>query len=305
MYMRRFGRIWLSLALCGVLVWFLADSAAVRISAQEALQLCAGSVIPALLPFLIVSDLLISLGFGRWLSPHLAGLMALCRLPGCAGSALLLGLLGGYPIGARTAGTLYRQGQLTKAEAERLLTFCNNSNPVFLISVLGVGIFKSVRVGVYLWLIHLLSALLTGLFLRGSAAARSVPPKAGLSQEVSVTGALVSALSHGAGAMLSICTCVVFFYVLLTPLRGLEGPFPTLLIGLTELFSLTPRLTADVPGLVLSAGCAGWSGLSVLVQTAAVLDEYGLSARPCLRGKAVQGLLSALLAWLLSGFLLA
>lgn len=302
--MRRFSRIWLSLALCGVLVWFLADAASVRAGAQEALRLCVGSVVPALLPFLIVSDLLISLGFGSWLSARLSGLMALYRLPGCAGSALLLGLLGGYPIGARTAGILYQQGQLTQGEAQRLLTLCNNSNPVFLISVLGVGIFKSVRVGVYLWLIHVLSALLTGLMFRGSGASRSVPPKPKCSREVSVIGALTSALSHGAAAMLSICTCVVFFYVLLTPLRNLEGPLPTLLIGLTELFSLTPRLTADVPGLILSAGCAGWGGLSVLVQTAAVLEESGLSARPCLQGKAVQGLLSALLAWLLSGFLL-
>ncbi len=302
--MRRFGRIWLFLLLCGVLIWFLSDSAAIQASAQEALRLCAGSVVPALLPFLIVSDLLISLGFGSWLSPRLAGLMTLYRLPGCAGSALLLGLLGGYPIGARTTGSLYRQGQLTEAEARRLLTFCNNSNPVFLISVLGVGIFHSVRVGVYLWLIHLLSALLTGFFFRSGNAPRSAPPKRADAGELSVTGALTRALSHGAGAMLSICTCVVFFYVLLTPLRALEGDLPTLLIGLTELFSLTPRLTPTLPGLVLAAGGAGWGGLSVQVQTAAVLEEYGLSARPCLQGKAVQGLLSALLAGLLSGFLL-
>ena len=65
---------------------------------------------------------------------------SLFRLPGCAGSAaLLLGLVGGYPIGARTAAELYASGDLTRQEAERLLTFCNNSNPVFLISVLGCG----------------------------------------------------------------------------------------------------------------------------------------------------------------------
>ena len=155
------------LVLCGVLIWFLADADRVRRAAAEALILCGSSVIPALFPFLAVSALLISLGFGDWVSPHLAGLMALFRLPGSAGSALLLGLVGGYPIGARTAADLYEKGLLTSGEAERLLSFCNNSNPVFLVSVLGAGVFGSVRAGIYLWLIHILSALLAGLFFRG------------------------------------------------------------------------------------------------------------------------------------------
>ena len=92
--------------------------------------------------FLAVSGLLVSLGFGAWLSPCLRGLMGpLFRLPGQAAGALVLGLVGGYPIGARTAAELYRQGELTRSEALRLLAFCNNSNPVFLVSVLGAGVF--------------------------------------------------------------------------------------------------------------------------------------------------------------------
>ena len=65
-------------------------------------------MVPALFPFLAVSSLLVSLGFGEWVSPHLAGVMGpLFRLPGQASSALLLGLVGGYPIGAKTAADLY------------------------------------------------------------------------------------------------------------------------------------------------------------------------------------------------------
>ena len=177
------GVIWmkhrgdLCLILCGVLVWFLADAVRVRAAAAEALVFCGSAVIPALFPFLAVSGLLISLGFGEWLGPRLAGLMALYDLPGSAGSALVLGLAGGSPVGARTAADLYRKGALTRDEAERLLGFCNNSNPVFLISVLGAGVFGSLRVGVYLWLIHILSALLTGFFFRGRRAVHRAVPK--------------------------------------------------------------------------------------------------------------------------------
>lgn len=146
MRMKRRIRTDVCLILCGILVWFLADARQLRLEAAKALTLCAGTVIPALFPFMVITGLLVRLGFGQWLAPDMAGLMAsLFRLPGCAGSALLLGLVGGYPIGARTAAELYASGDLTRQEAERLLTFCNNSNPVFLISVLGAGVFGSVR----------------------------------------------------------------------------------------------------------------------------------------------------------------
>ena len=289
------------LILCGVLVWFLADAGQLRLEAAKALALCAGTVIPALFPFMAVTGLLMRLGFGQWLAPYMAGLMApLFRLPGCAGSALLLGLVGGYPIGARTAAELYTSGALTRQEAERLLTFCNNSNPVFLISVLGVGVFGSVRVGLWLWLIHVASALVTGLLFRGlGRGRRSVPPPVSF-QAPSLPGAFVASVKDAAGAMVSVCAFVTLFYVLVSPLARLGGRLAAMAVGITELFSLTPLLTCSRTGFILAAGCAGWGGLSVLCQTAAVLDGTDLSLRPCFLGKLVQGLLSVLLAAIVS-----
>ena len=89
MYMKK--RTALCLLLCLVLLWFLADAWEIRAAAAEALALCARSVIPALFPFLVVSSLLVSLGFGEWLSPRLRGLMALYHLPGHGATAFLLG----------------------------------------------------------------------------------------------------------------------------------------------------------------------------------------------------------------------
>ena len=295
------------LALGGVLVLFLAEAGFVRAAAAEALSLCAGSVIPALFPFLVVSSLLLSLGLGELLSPMLAGLMEpLFRVDGVGSSALLLGLVGGYPIGAKTAADLYRGGRLSRPEAERLLAFCNNSNPVFLISVLGVGVFGSVRAGVWLWLIHLLSALLTGLLFRnhGGPARRQAGGTAAF-QAVSLSAAFVAAVRESLSGMLSVCAFVTFFYVLARPLASLGGWLGAVLVGLTELFSLTPLLRPDRFGFILASAMAGWGGLSVLCQTAAVLEGSGLRLQSCAAEKAVQGLLAGLLAALLAGYALS
>lgn len=297
----------LLLILCALLLWFLADAERVRAAASEALYLCAHSVIPALFPFMAVSGLLLSLGFGAWASPRLAGLMRLYRLPGSAGSALLLGLVGGYPIGARTAAELYRTGQLTEDETLRLLAFCNNANPVFFLSVLGIGVFGSTRAGLWLWLIHLLSALLTGLCFRGpkNPRRRAVPPPSLSQPAPSFAACLVRSVQAAASGMLSVCAFVILFYVLGKPLSVLGSPWSPLLTGLLELFSLTPLLTPGRMGFLLAAGLSGWGGLSVLCQTAAALDDTGLSLRTCFLGKVLQGLLSALLAAMLARFALA
>ena len=289
-----------------LLIWLFADAGRVRESASDALRLCAASVIPALFPFLVVTGLLMSLGFGAQASPILAPLMTgLYRLPGAAGSALLLGFLGGYPVGARTAAELYRRGQLTKDETERLLTFCNNANPAFLMSVLGAGVFHSARTGIALLLIHVLSAFLTGLVFRHASdtpPTRREPPPLSDAQPAFFP-AFVDAVGNAALAILKVCAFVVFFYVLAQPLKAWDSPAAAPLVGALELFSLTPMLTPDSYGFILASVCAAWGGLSALGQTAAVLDAAGLSVRPCARGKAVQSVFAGILAALASAVL--
>lgn len=279
----------------GLALLLLAESEAVRQAMLEALALCASTAVPALFPFLVASSLLIACGFGQWAAGHLAGLMGpLFALPGHAACALLLGLVGGYPIGARTAAQLYGEGSLTKEEAERLLTFCNNSSPVFLLSVLGQRIFGSFRTGVWLWLVHLASALLTGvLFRRRETRSR---PRAVEVRAVRLPSAFVSAVTESASACVSICGFVTIFYVLSRPLAGLGGAVGAALTGGLELFSLTPLLQNDAVSFITASACTAWGGCSVLCQTAAALEGSGLSMRWCVVGKATQAVMAAILA---------
>lgn len=285
--------------LSGSMIWFLADSVRLRAAAADALSLCARSVIPALFPFLVVSSLLIRLGFANLITPWCSGFMtSLFRLPGCAGSALILGLIAGYPVGAQTAADLYRTRRLTQTEAQQLTAFCNNSNPVFLISVLGSGIFHSAQIGIWLWLIHIASALLTGLLFRGygTTSGRSRIPQPPRNSHSSFFGAFVTSVRSAGETMITVCAFVVLFYTLSSPLTAIRSPLGPMLVGCLELFSLTPLLSDDALSFILAAGCSGWGSLSVLCQTAVVLEDANLSLLPCALGKLCQGLLSVLLA---------
>lgn len=287
-------------SLLALAVVYLTKSAAVQDAVHQALTLCARSVVPALFPFLVLSSLLVSFGFGEWAGRWLGGMMrTLFGLPPAAASALVLGFAAGYPVGAGAAAELYRKGMMTREESCRLLAFCNNANPVFLVTVLGRGVFASARIGMWLWLIHVAAALITGMLFRsgGETGRKTMAPRP-KEAGAGAAGAFVEAVRQSGWNCVAISAFVTVFYVLSRPFAALGGGLGCLMTGLTELFSLTPLLTPDGAGFVTAALCAGFGGISVLCQTAAVLEGSGLSMRWCVTGKLVQGLISAILAYI-------
>ena len=310
------------LILCGVLVWFLADAKQLRLEAAGALALCAGTGIPALFPFMAVAGMLVRLGLGQWLAPYMAGLtVPLFRLPGCAGSALLLGLVGGYPIGAKTAADLYRENLVSREEAERLLAFCNNSGPAFILGVVGAGVFASSRVGVLLYLAHAAASICIGILFRfykaGPTARREERQSRPQFHAQRFTTAFTGSIKNSFLSTLNICAFVVFFTVVIQLLirsgflPGLAqvlgtvlAPFgltpewaQRLLTGALEISSGVWTLSGDgtLSGkLILAAFMLGWAGISVHCQVLSFIGGSGLSVGTYLVGKLLHGGLSAL-----------
>ena len=296
----------LLLALFGAaLLLFPAESAA---AAREGVTLCLTTVLPALFPFFVLSSLLVQSRVPRLLSRALAGFMhPLFGVSGAGASALILGLLGGYPIGARTVAELYARGEVEQDEAEQLLVFCNNSGPGFFLGVCGTAVFDSARAGAYLYLIHVFSALVTGVLLRRELGLPRRKPTQGRSAPLDLAAALPAAVQGAFAAVGSVCAFVIFFMVLLRlmmliPLLSALPPLPrAALFGFVEMTNGVAALPSTRAGFVLCAAIMNWGGLSVQAQTRAMLAESGLSARRCALGKAVQTLAGFPLAVLAAG----
>lgn len=287
------GRLaaWGCLAALGLL---LARSAEAAQAVRDGLALCAGSVIPALFPFLAVSGLLTALDAGASLA-----LGPLARLLGCsrAGArAFLLGLTGSYPVGARTVAQLYRRGGISRREACRLLLFSNNCGPAFILGVAGLGCFGSLRAGVLLWGVHILAALVIALALPRQTAEPSERPGS-VPARPALVPALIAAVRDAAGTMVYICGFVVFFLVLLRVMGRVTGLSHPVLSGAVELTQGILALPHTRRGFVWAAGLLGWGGLSVHGQSAAVLSGTGLPMGPYLAAKAAHAAVSVLLAW--------
>ena len=280
----------------GLLLVFSAQAAQ---ASRLALQLCAYSVIPSLFPFFVLSSLFVTLS-PSILFPRAVSRVA-NRVLGCGDegvSVFFLGILGGYPLGARTIAQMYKKGRLRSESAQHLLLFCNNAGPAFILGMVGLGRFNSLRIGAYLYLIHVFCAALLGILLPKKQPVTATPH---LSVSTpSFASALVDSIAGAGSSMVQICSFVVFFVTLLQLLIHLTGISHPLLLGFVELTNGVMQLETTRFDFSLAAALLGWGGISVHLQTAAALQDTPVHFRRYLLAKAAHAILSFCIAFTIS-----
>ncbi len=268
----------------------LAGGSAVAGGVRRGLTLCAGVLIPALFPFMVLCCYLLRSGAARVLALPLRPFCRLLRLPGDMGAVLLLSLIGGYPVGAKMIAGLHEQGRLDTATARRMLCFCVNCSPSFLLSAVGAGMLRDRRAGAALLAAQLLATLAIALVTalqKNAAVAGPGTATAPKRPAAASRAAFVPAVADASASMLGICAYTVLFSGLLA------------LLGQTGLIAVAARLLRVAPTVAQAAAaglfevtsgslaaaalggeaaivgislCCSWGGLSVLFQVFSFFD---------------------------------
>ncbi len=273
-------------------------------AAREALSLCARILIPSLFPYMVVSSMAVSLGAADVMGRPLRSLFRrVLRLPDAAAGSFLLGMLCGFPIGAKTACTLYARGTISKDEAERLAALSNNVSPAYLIGVVGAIYWHSAALGALLYAVQILIALGIGVLyarsapiLREDMANKEHPP---VPSGADWTIAFTAAVGEAASSVVTVCGFAVIFACLFSMLSsaaaylGLEGA----LLWAAPFFEITVGVGAAAAqggslGLFLTGFAAGWGGLSVCAQSEAFAAPHRISLRRMIVAKLVQGIVT-------------
>lgn len=297
----------LPLCTVGVLILILADAKAAILYAHDALLLCSQMIIPTLFPFFICSGILIYSGFCQTLS----SLFRFCMKPlfnvsPMGSSAFILGIISGYPLGAITAGELYKNSYITKTEAQRLLAFCNNSGPLFILGSIGIAMYTEIKYGVILYIAHLLAAITVGIIFRFYRYRDYTAPKTVMTTQKRSAGEIFNiALQTSIQNILTVCGAVIIFstasrlFLDLIPMTPNADAF---ISGVLEFVTGTLKisnLTMPVAKrLILTAVIVGFAGISVHIQVIAVIAKYELSLLPYFIGKILHGLISGLYVYL-------
>ncbi|MBO5755817.1 MAG: hypothetical protein J6R89_07175 [Clostridia bacterium] len=275
----------------------LTKIAVVTETMRDAMALCARSVVPSLFPFFVLTSCLLA-------NPKVISLLSLLLRPLCAllgvsaegGVAYLFGCLFGFPMGAKAVAEGTKSGKIRRDEGERLLLFCNNASPAFVIGGVGLGMLKSVETGVFLFFLQLLLSLLVGLVTRkkGVHFAPSAACVSPFSFSEAVRGACLQTLT--------VCGSILFFSVLsaLCTLPVQDESLRALLRCVFEIGSGCGH-AVNLPwstALPLCAFALCFSGFSVYFQCKDVIRDTPLTMFFYLPVKLACGLAAALLCFL-------
>lgn len=259
---------------------------------REGIDLCLLSVIPALFPFLVITPManaIIPNWVIRWIRP----MGKLCGIPSGGESIFILGLLSGYPNGARMIAESWENKHLSRRSALRMLGFCNNAGPAFIFGVCGAILPMNAIWG--LWFIHISSAIITAILL----------PKSDMEQVQLQTpnkAKFTSVLESAINTMGNICAWILIFKMVISFLNKYASHFidQTLLefiYGAMEItngiLSMNPQQVPGYKFIYISVFLA-WGGLCVAAQTMTVTKKLGVGYY--FPGKILQSAISFTLA---------
>ncbi len=238
--------------------------------------------------------------------------------------AFIMGIISGYPVGAKIINRFIEDGTCTKQEAERMLAFTNNSGPLFIIGTVGISLFGDTNVGIILFITHILSCLTVGLifgfiskhiflssknrYYRNNANAKTY--------NISDLGTILSnSITNSISTVLLIGGFIVLFSIIISIFNNLNIidlladmlanigiPFKFgsgLITGLLELTngvnSISCIHTKNMSWqIIASAFLLGFAGFSIFLQIFSIASKNNLSMKTYLIGKILQGCFAAL-----------
>lgn len=242
-------------------------------------------VFPSLLPFFIIAELLIGFGVVKFIGVLFEPIMRpIFNVPGVGSFALSMGMASGYPAGAKISARLRGEKQLSKMEAERLVSFTNASSPLFIFAAVSVGFFNDARLGILLAVCHYGGNILVGMLMRFHGQKKESEPTEKKHKHASIGQAwkemhesrindkrpigviLGDAVTHSVQTLLMIGGFIIFFSVLTKLIT---------VIGIATIFAHAIALVFQPFGVPAEFALPFFSGLfEISLGAQSISDEH-------------------------------
>ncbi len=260
----------------------------------KGLILSSEKVIPSLFPFMVFASCISKTSLFHFISSKSEKLTRkIFKIPGVGFSSILLGFLGGYPVGAKGVSDIYSRGLISKNEAQRLFCWCSNPSPAFVISAVGVFMLSSYKSGIILYVSTLLSAFVIGLctrFFKDDSYTDIRPPV--FTQPKNI---FTDAVSETSETTLKICGWLLTFCSI-SSLVEIFIPQKGALVFINCISEVTfgcENAEAEGLGLPIIAAILGFGGFAVIFQILTYMKNCGLKPIFFICVKVLNGALNA------------
>lgn len=280
------------------------------------IRIWATKVLPALLPFFILTKLLSYTSaiqkFGKVFSPVT---FKFYGVGGIAGYIYLMSIISGYPVGAKLTSDLYKENIISSKQAQTITSFTSTSGPLFIIGTVAIGMYNSSIIGIIVLLSHMLGAILNGLLYRNKENASTLDytkaPTPNILNESMISSILSIMVVGGFISLFYMFLQIILQLNTLAPLLkflqilGVPTSISTsIFAGIIEVTSgclylgqtgLSARMLTIISTFLISFG-----GLSIHAQAFTFLKDFQMSYKKFLLIKTTQSIISTIIAIIIS-----
>lgn len=288
-------------------------------STVSGIKLFFYSVLPGLFPFMFLTKLLTELGTIFKITKKLTPISKkLFGTPGVSLYCFFMSILSGYPIGAKIISDLYSKNLINEDDAKRMSIFCTTSGPIFVIGAVGVGMLHSFKLGIIIYLSHILSSLALGILYNLIFKSKSTENKyqQNYNIESHKSNIISQCLSETINSLLMIGGYITIFYLATETLDSLKL-FDFLSSTLSHIFSTIKISNQEIKSFLFGilevtrgakelsiiststapaiCGIISFSGISIIMQSLSFLKTAKIKAHNFIFSKCVLGIISILI----------
>lgn len=315
----------ISLLISFFIISFTADLSNSLKAVLDGATLWFDSILPTVFPFAFLCNLLISYDgiylFSIVLGPIICkplGLSKNCSFP------IAASFLCGYPLGAKYSSYIYNMNYIKKDEYERLLNIASNCSPIFILGAVSISMLNNTFYGYILLIANYLSIIIIGLLTKNKKPVNGNPVKI-FSSPKSFGEVLTTSLEGSLKTTITIGAFIVIFSVLISIIKSnaligivihnlelylnlTKNTLYSLFLGLIEITNgckliSTSNINIHLKLSIISFLCS-FSGLSIITQVSSFTVSSKVSIIRYSLFKALQGLISFFITYLLSSLFL-
>ena len=258
------------------------------------------TVLPTLLPFSIVSNILITTNGALWISRIFAPVISfIFGVSQTSCYAILVGFLCGYPMGAKTVSDLVVQNKLSREEGQYLLSFCNNTSPMFIISYIVNRTLNDSSFLVPTLVILTISPVLCSFYFRRKYHVTPLVPPKNEEPFVCFNFDMIDyAIMNGFETLTKVGGYIILFSILfqLGTRLNLQYLLPFLEITNGIPYITNTTLPEEFKYIYILA-ITSYGGLCSIFQTNSMIKKAGLSIRNYQKEKLITAMVTSLLAY--------
>jgi len=192
---------------------------------KEGFEICFGTLVPSLFPFVFFASFMINSGAANILGKIFAKISEkIFFLPPETAPVIFLSMIGGFPVGAKGISELFEKKIINSKQAERMLKFCVNAGPAFILGVIGNNLIKNLRIAGIILASQIISALIIAIILAFLEKDNNKNYKNNnlKIKKICFSEALIKSCESASLVMINMCFLVIIFNILYIFLYSLQ-----------------------------------------------------------------------------------